>query len=167
MTKKCFFCNTSTARPKYCSDVCNKRAYHTRNSKGFLYGVHNKFWETETGIGLIWEKYVANLLNAKHLLFNLKGADIDWNGKMVDVKSAHLNFRKNKRGKPVKGQQKGYWGFKNAGKGKIDFLFCVGLDSNNNPAKLLLIPKSEYPKIGITVGWKSKYDKYIYKPPSA
>jgi hypothetical protein len=153
-------------RAKTCGVKCIKRRWYNKNvvSASYFKG-DAKFWKTETGIGLKGEAYVAKLLGAKMLLFNKFGADLDWDGKLIDVKTAHLNFRKNKRGVPVKSSQDGFWCFHHTGKEKlIDFVFCLGLDKNGNVAKRLLIPFNEYPKTGATVGHKSKYDKYAFRP---
>lgn len=156
-------CKTETNRPKFCCKKCIKRAWYLRNSPSVRsYGVSKEFWNTETGIGFKWEKYVAKLLGAKHMIFNNGGADLDWNGKLVDVKSSNLYIRKNKRGKPVSSKQSGVWVF-NRGKEKhIDFFFCIALEENK-PVKMLLIPSDKFPKTGTVIGWKSSYDKYIFK----
>lgn len=141
--------------------------YHKRKPNS-LYNNPKAFYTTATGIGFKWEKYVAKILGGEHLEFNgrsieTKRADIVWDNKLIDVKSAHLNKRKNKRGKPVKSEQKGFWAFKPSYiKENIDYIFCVCLDEKENPIKLLLIPSKEYPKSGLTVGHISKYDKYLF-----
>lgn len=156
-------CKTETKRPKFCCKQCIKKAWYLRNSPNVRsYGLSDEFWNTETGIGFKWEKYVADLLGAKHLAFNNGGADLDWNGKLVDVKASNLYTRKNKRGKPVLSAQSGVWVF-NRGKEKpVDFFFCIAL-KENKPVKMLLIPNEHFPKKGAVIGWSSSYDKYIFK----
>lgn len=156
-------CKTETKRPKFCCKQCIKKAWYLRNSPNVRsYGLSDEFWNTETGIGFKWEKYVADLLGAKHLEFNNGGADLDWNGKLVDVKASNLYTRKNKRGKPVLSEQSGVWVF-NRGKEKpVDFFFCIAL-KENKPVKMLLIPNEHFPKKGAVIGWNSSYDKYIFK----
>jgi len=174
MIKSCLFCKTAISLSGrkdriYCSKVCLKRDWYCSRHKTTYFKNPDSFFLTHTGIGFKWEKYVAKLLKARHLVFNGRNnkterADLDWNGKLVDVKSAHLNFRKNKRGKPVAGEQKGYWSFKSTGKEKkIDFVVCVGVDNLEKPVRVFLFPADEYPKNGVTIGWNSKYDKYLYK----
>ena len=158
---KCLVCKKGINRPKFCSHKCSAHAWYLRNNpKAKSYKVNSAFWKTETGIGFKWEKYVAKFLKAEHLKFNKGGADLKWNGKMVDVKSSNLYRRKNKRGKPVLSKQSGVWVF-NRGKNKpLDFFFCVAL-KNNKPFKMLLIPNDNFPKKGLVIGMKSKYDKYL------
>lgn len=164
--KKCLFCNKTIDpnRKKYCSTQCIKRAWYLKNNPNVrMYRANNpKFWETETGIGLKWEQFAAKLLKAKLLLFNMKGADLDWNGKMVDVKVCNLYKRKFKRGKPVKSNQAGVWVFNRNKEKLVDFFFCIAL-LKNKPHKLLLIPGDEFPKKGLVIGHKSTYDKFSWK----
>lgn len=160
---KCLMCKKETKRPKFCCKKCIKRAWYLRNSLNTKsYGISDEFWNTETGIGFKWEKYVAKLLGAKHMVFNKNGADLEWNGKLVDVKASNLYTRKNKRGKPVSSQQSGVWVF-NRGKEKpVDFFFCIAL-KDNKPVKMLLIPSDKFPKVGAVIGWKSSYDRYMFE----
>lgn len=160
---KCLFCNNLIPpnRKKYCSTICVKRAWQLRhypNTKSY-FAKNPDFWKTETGIGFRWEKWGAKLLKAKHLKFNKNGGDLDWNGKIVDVKSSILYKRKIKRNKPVKSEQAGCWGF-NRGKIKpIDYFLCICV-LNDKPKKVLLIPNNKFSKTGIVIGHKSKYDKF-------
>ena len=160
----CLFCNKPTPRPRYCSTICIKRAWYLRNNPNVksYFAKNPDFWKTETGIGLKWEKYGAKLLKAKHLLFNNRGSDLDWNGKMVDVKSAKLYKRKLKRGKPygLKHKVLGTWVFHFENKTNPDFFLCICL-IENKPFKILLIPNNNLPRKGITVGWKSYYNKFL------
>lgn len=166
----CRFCGIDKGKRKlYCSVQCIKKAFYLKRHPHCHYGDQKGFWESETGVGFKWEKYVADLIGGKHLEFNGKHtetqrADILWNGYFVDVKSARLNKRKNKRGKPVLSEQKGYWVFKGGRPKKIDYIFCVCVGENEKVEKILKIPFKEYNyKVGITVGWNSiKYDKYLY-----
>lgn len=159
--RPCLFCERETERPKYCSVKCIKRAWYLRKNPVSYFGDDKRFWGTETGIGLRWELFVAKLLNAKHLLFN-KGPDLDWDGKSVDVKVSNLYFRKNKRGKPVSSKQSGYWVFNRNKSKKIDLFFCVAL-KDGKPYKMLLMPDANFPKIGLVIGWKSSYDRFLFK----
>jgi len=112
-----------------------------------------KFWKSNTGIGFRWERYAAKLLNARHIEFNKNGADLDWNGKKVDVKVANPFRRKDIKGASA------VWVF-NRGKPKaMDFFFCIALEKNA-PIKTLLIPSTKFPAKGIVIGKKSKYDMY-------
>jgi len=169
ITRNCTFCNkefTPNTRVQInCSIQCTKNKYYKRKcielGKSSIFVNEEDFYKTETGIGFKWEKYVADKLGATHLEFNLDGLDIDWNGKLIDVKSAHLNKRKNKRGKPVVGKQLGYWNFKGWGLNEPSFFVCVCVNDDESVEKTLIIPSSLYPKQGITVGQKSKYDIYL------
>lgn len=160
--RNCLFCgrNRPLDRPKYCSYKCVKRAWWKIRHPNSYYAHSKKFWDSDTGQGFYWEKWTAKYLGAKHIPFNKLGADLDWNGKSVDVKSATLYRRKNKHGKPVKKIQSGVWGF-NRGKEKpIDFFFCICIE-NNKVVKKYLIPGNEFPNVGLVMGRKSKYDKFI------
>ena len=161
----CLLCGRikSLKRKKYCSIQCVKRAWYIRNNPNIKgYFVKNpEFWKTETGIGFKWEKWAAKVLGAKHLKFNNRGGDLDWNGKIVDVKSTALTKRKFKRGKPIRKEQKGYWCFNRGEKKKMDFFFCIAI-LNNKPYKVFLIPDKYFPLAGCSIGWKSKYDKFIF-----
>lgn len=173
MDNKCNFCGEDKGtRPLYCSSDCIKRAWRSKRFPNYYYnnkGNNQTFWESETGIGMKWEIYIADLIGGEHLMFNHKDkktqrADILWDGKLIDVKSAHLNKRKNKRGKAVVGAQKGYWVFKGGKPKDIDYIFCVCIGQDEKVEKVLMIPFNEYNySIGISVGWKSAYDKFIYK----
>lgn len=135
--------------------------WYLKRNPNCYYGKDNaKFWKSETGVGFYWERYVAKMIGGTHLEFNKNGSDIDWNGKLVDVKTSSLYHRKNKRGKPVIGEQKGVWGFKR-GKAKSDFFFFVCL-LDGKPFKFYLVPDSYFPKSGTVIGWESAYDKFLY-----
>ena len=166
MNEKCLFCKKTKnpRRLRYCSDICIKRAWYFRkypNSASF-FNESKEFWGTSTGIGFTWEKYVADLLGATHLTFNKNGADLNWNGKLVDVKSCNLYKRKFKRGKKVLSEQSGVWVFNRNKPKKVDFFFCVAL-KDNVPFKKLLIPFKYFPKKGLVIGFNSKYDKFEFK----
>ena len=163
---KCLFCNKLIPKKrlykqtKYCSVKCNKRAWYIRhnpNTKSY-FANNPDFWKTETGIGFKWEIYASKKLGAKHLKFG-RGADLDWNGKLIDVKASNLYKRKFKRSKPVKSEQKGYWIFNRNKIKPIDYFFCICL-LKNKPYKIYLIPANKFPKVGLVLGHKSKYDKY-------
>ena len=146
----------------YCSKNCVKRAWYFKkypNTKSY-FAKNPNFWKTETGKGFRWEKYSAKLLGAKHLKFNRYGADLDWNGKKVDVKSCNLYKRKIERGKLIKGNRLGWWVFNRNKEKDMDFFLCICLEENK-PIKILLIPNNDFPKRGAVIGWKSKYDKFI------
>ena len=171
---KCIFCstlhnrfipNSSSIPAKYCSAKCIKRAWYLRNNPGVKsYFNHSKdFWKTETGIGFKWEKFGASLLGAKHLEFNNSGADLLWNDKFVDVKSCSLWRRKTSHGRPVRNFNKknGVWVFNRNKNKPVDYFLCIGL-VKNKPKKILLIPSGEFPRSGIVIGIKSKYDKFAF-----
>lgn len=89
--------------------------------------------------------------------------DLMWNNKTVDVKTVNIYKRKNKRGKPVKKEQSGWWNF-GKGKNTADYYFCICL-VGHIPSRYYLIPKEYYNK-GVCIGYKSKkYDKFKYKTP--
>lgn len=159
---KCLFCNKKLPekRYKYCSVVCIKRSWYLRkypNKKTYFSG-NPDFWKTSTGIGFKWEKWAAKFLEAKHLEFT-KGVDLEWNGKSVDVKVSNIYRRKFKRGLLIKGKQFGNWVFNRNKEKPVDFFFCIAL-LNGKPVKKLLIPEDKFPKKGMVIGKKSKYDIY-------
>lgn len=159
----CLFCNKPIAvnRRKYCSIICIKRAWYIRNNPNCksYFTKNPEFWNTETGVGFKWEKYAAKFLKAKHNEF-IKGIDLNWNGKLVDVKACNLYKRKFKRGKSVVGEQSGNWVFNRNKIKPVDFFFCCCL-KDNKLIKKYLIPNSNFPKIGAVIGLKSKYDKFL------
>ena len=168
---RCILCKSiisqlNSRRRKYCSTKCIKKAWYLRylkrNSNIKSYFTNNpNFWKTETGIAFKWEKYAAKLLGAKHLEFNVGIGDLDWNGKIIDVKVCNLYKRKNKRGKLVK-KSSGWWVFNRNKMKSLDFFFCICL-IDDKPHKMFLIPSTIFPSKGATIGQKSdKYDKYIY-----
>ena len=158
-------CREQEARVKYCSKQCVKRAYVLRknpNINSYFKTDNRKFWLTETGIGFKWEKYAAKKLGATHLEFNCAGADLDWNGKPVDVKSCTLYRPKEHKGRKTPNHS-GWWVFnRNSFKPEVEFFFCICLDENGKVVKELLIPASEFKGKGITVGHKSRYDSFIF-----
>lgn len=146
------FIPNSTKRPaRYCSTKCIKKAYYYRNNpEAKSLGKNDAFWETETGKGFKWEKYVADKMNGTHFEFNKDGVDVSFElaGKTVnvDVKAAE--------------QYRHWWVFnKNKPKPHIDYFYCVCL-KNGNVFKELLIPRESFKSCGISVGNKSSYDKY-------
>lgn len=152
----CLFCKKEKARVKYCSMRCGRNAHRIRTMPNVHSSFKNdpKFWDTTTGKGFKWEQYIAKLLNAEHIVFNI-GPDLDWKGKSVDVKCS----------KPIKripGKDTNNslaWIF-NRGKYKpIDFFACVCL-IDDKPHKVLLVPGDAFPRNGMAVGYESKYDKY-------
>jgi hypothetical protein len=167
---KCLFCNKDiplTRRHngwlKYCSIKCNKNAWYLRKYPTSKSHINNNplFWETETGKGFYWEKWSAKLLGAKHLEFNNSGADLDWNGKLIDVKSCELYKRKYAHGK-LAYERFGYWIFNRNNNKPIDYFLCICLKSNKL-VKKYLIPNNLFPKKGMSIGKLSpKYDKFIF-----
>lgn len=157
----CQFCKKKPARVRFCSPQCVKRDYRKRHFPNCLWNNLSYFNKTETGKGYKWEKYATKVLKAKHLEFNHEGADLDWNGKSVDVKSKEIAFRRFKHGKLILSKQLGTWTFPRGKMKKIDYFFCICL-IKGRVKKIYLIPGKIFPKYGITVGWKSIYDKYLF-----
>lgn len=146
--------NSKTIPARYCSVQCIKKAYYFRNSlnKKSL-GKSKLFWKTETGIGYKWEMYVAKILGGKHLPFNKNGVDVTAE---IDGTPVNLDVK-------VCNKYKNQWVFnKNKPKTHIDYYFCICLD-DNHPTKMFLIPTQSFTSCGITVGNKSKYDKFIFQ----
>lgn len=85
--------------------------------------------------------------------------DILWRGKTVDVKTLNICKRKKIRGKEIKREPSGHWTVIK-GKNSADFYLCVCLE-NEKPKKIYLIPGTAFKK-AITIGNKSKYDKFLY-----
>lgn len=166
MRKTCLFCGQPLNPPRkiFCSRPCIKHSWYLRHNPGAksYYNKSPDFWKTETGIAVYWERKSAQLLGARHNLFGA-GADLDWNGKTVDVKVCQLYRRKLKRGKAVKSQQQGVWVFNRNKLKPIDFFLCWCLQGEAIK-KLLLIPADQFARAGITVGLYSKYDKYKLPP---
>lgn len=161
---KCKLCGKETNRPKYCSSKCIKQAWYVRNlgdKKSSLVG-NPEFWNTETGIGFKWEKYVADKLNGEHLHFNKDGIDVCVGNTNYDVKVCEAYKRKKHKGKIINTNPKyRWWVFnKNKPKSYINFYYCICL-VDGKPVKELKIPINEFKSCGITVGMKSVYDKFI------
>lgn len=157
--KKCFCGNTVPLyRNKHCSTICVKRFWYIKKLKkdnSSFFGNRSKFLKTETGLGFFWEQKVALMLGARHYPFNKYGGDILADIGWVDVKVC------NKYKTPRGGFQ---WVFnRNKKKKEVLWYFCVCLDGKKL-VKMLLIPSSQFPKMGATVGSVSKYDKFIYTP---
>jgi hypothetical protein len=165
---KCLFCNKCIPLirlkkwTKYCSEKCNKRSWylkHNPKSKSYLNN-NPEFWKTETGKGFYWEKWSAKLLGAKHLEFNKNCADLNWNGKLVDVKSSNIYLRKFAHGRPVGKKRNGLWVFHRNNNKPMDFFFCICLNKDKI-VKKYMIPNSFFPK-AISIGKISKYDKFLF-----
>jgi len=158
-------------RNKYCSIRCNQRAWYVKhlklgNSSILLPETKEKWEETETGKGYLWEALIAKKIGVEHLNSNYfgKGADLKWGGLLIDVKTSELYKRVARKKKLVvnRFKQPGWWGF-NRGKFKpeIDFFLCVGL-INGKPYKVYLIPSKDFPMVGACISpRKSKYNKYL------
>lgn len=159
---KCGQCNKTIYPPreKYCSVKCIKRASYLKthpDTQSILRGDEG-FWLTETGKGYRWEKYVAKLLGAEHIPFNGHAPDLMRGDEKIDVKSCELYKRKTKYGKSdIKCS--GWWVFNRNQEKPMDFFCCVCL-IDNKPEKILLIPADKFTGMGITVGHKSRHDKY-------
>jgi hypothetical protein len=158
---KCLFCGENTTRPKFCSPKCIKHAWYCKKHPNSFYSNSQSFWKSNTGIGFTWEKYIAKKIGARHLEFNHSGADLDWKGKLVDVKASNI-YKRSKKGNRIIGsnsKQFGNWVF-NRGKDKpIDFFCCVCI-LGNKPFKILMIPNEEFGQHGCVVGRNSKFDIY-------
>lgn len=158
----CKQCALPTDRPKFCSVKCCKQFWYLSHSDSVHYNISDDFWKTKTGIGLRWEKFAAELLGATHNLFAGSDADLVWKGLLVDVKASNLYRRKEKSGKAVKNEQSGWWVFNRNKEKPIDFFLCVAL-IEDKPFRVFLIPSEFFPKKGAVIGWKSKYNKFIYQ----
>lgn len=146
----------------YCSTKCIKRASYLRRNPNVKSIFRDKsFWNTETGIGFKWERYIAKLIGANHIKFNKLGVDLEKDGLLIDVKASNLYKRKRKNGKVVNSDQSGVWVFNRNKEKKVDFFFCVCL-INNKVNKILKIPSNKFSTSGITIGIDSKYDKFIF-----
>lgn len=155
---KCLLCKKAKARKRYCSTICIKRAWLARKNPNSIFNNSPEFWKTETGKAVYWEKWAARRLGAKHLMFNRNLGDLDWNGKIIDVKVCNLYKRKLKRGQPTKNIF-GNWVFNRNKPKNIDYFLCICL-IGKKIEKILLIPNNEFPKIGLTIGKKSYFDKF-------
>jgi hypothetical protein len=150
---------------KYCSERCNKRAYYIRKHKF----IHSALLEGAnlnscTQKGLLWEQYLSSILGAECVSNISMNQDIDiiWNGCNIDVKSCNKYKRKYHHYKLTNPDNiYGWWVFnRNTKKDNIHSFLCVCLD-NNKIVKIYLIPSNIFPSSGITIGNKSKYDKYL------
>lgn len=120
---------------------------------------------SSTHKGRYWEELIAFIFGAHDMNQTKMGAryDLDLDGLKIDVKSSQLFMRKRRRGKECK-QKNGVWIF-NKNKNNADVFLCVcanGLDI----VKLLLVPSEIFGRTGISVGEKSKFDKYAISLPS-
>lgn len=157
----CLVCRKTrpSNRPKYCSNKCVKRAWRLKNNIGvsFFHPNNRAAWyKTQTGIAYKWELYAEKILGGKWQGF-CAPYDVIWKDKKIDVKVCELYFKK-----PYKS---GQWVFNKHSRGvrrdkKLDYLFCIGL-VNGKPKKIWLIPYDSV-KTGITIGQKSKYDRYLF-----
>ena len=171
----CVFChkyipksrtNYNHPKPRYCSQSCIKRAYYLRKNPETRSHLRDKRpWRfTETGKGRHWEEFACNLLGGVLQPYG-SPFDIAWNGKTVDVKSASLYKRSNKRGEPISASSQTGWFRFDRGElmKQIDYFFCVGL-VDGVPYKIYLIPGSEFGKRGVTITPRvSKYDNFLYR----
>lgn len=153
-------------RLKYCSKICNKNSWRFKNSNVKNSTVRDGAgFGSTTQKGLFWENYIAKKLDGAICVSNERMnqvSDVIWNGMKIDVKSCNLFKRKIHHGKPAKNLF-GWWVFnRNSFKKEIDYFACVCV-IKNKVEKIYLIPTSEFPKSGITIGQKSKYDKFLTK----
>lgn len=172
---KCLFCKKEIPperytkwhhKIKYCSPICGKRYIYLKNTKHktSFFKNKNEWLLTNMGKGYYWEVFANNILKGELQKFG-SSFDILWKGKKVDVKSSSLYKRKYKRGKPVKGEQTGWFTFHKYSRKKkdgIDYLFCIGV-IENKPYKMWLIPFDKVNKVFcITPNPSKKYDKYLF-----
>ena len=138
-------------RLKYCSTLCNKRAWYIRNKK-----TKRSIFDGNPIMGIEWENWFIKTFGAERpsRSFNTP-ADFIYEGRAIDLKVANLT------GKYPK------WTFRKPGKGheEIDEYICLALD-DNKLIKSFRIPAKEYPLHGMKVGRAySKYDKYLFELP--
>lgn len=160
---KCILCGEPTKKTnRYCSTRCIKRAHYLRKYPDCKSHINNnpEFWETETGIGFKWEKFIAKKLGATHLEFNKGGADLQLGDELIDVKASQPYHRKHKRGKKITGETANLWIFNRNKIKPVDWFVCVCL-SGKSVVKILKIPSRAFTRTGISVGVNSKYNKYI------
>lgn len=141
-----------------------KRRIISRRSSRKINGTTEEgFLKSDTYKGFLMEKRALKYFpGGRHMNAEIMNApyDIEWGGLKIDVKSRELYKRKNKRGKPVKREQKGYWTF-SKGKNDSDYYFCLCL-VEHKLIKIYFIPKEHFGN-GICVGMKSKkYDRFLF-----
>lgn len=171
---QCTFCGKPNyrdrvrcSRLKYCSDICNKRAYVVRKKNAlysrFLPQTRLDYYEkTASGKAFFWEIWAAEKMGAEHANRDVmnKPYDLLIDGKTIDVKIAELYKRKMKRGRKT-GEVSGTWCFHSEPWAQSNFFLCIGL-VQNKPEKIFYIPHDEMPSKGCTIGrHKSKYDKFL------
>lgn len=151
---KCIVCGNkrNATRKKYCSIRCTKLAWSIKNKGTKSYIAHNEdFFNTETGKGFTWEAWFAKKIGAKHTPFSSDGVDVKDGNTNYDVKVCEAY--KTPRG----GFQ---WVFnRNNYKEHIHYYACIAL-KGGKPQRLLILPSEDFPKSGMTIGNKSKYDVY-------
>lgn len=109
------------------------------------------FFNTETGKGFTWEAWFAKKINAEHTPFSLDGVDVKDGKTNYDVKVCEAYTA------PRGATQ---WVFnRNNYKEHIHYYACIALE-NGVPKRLLVLPSKDFPKSGMTIGRKSKYDVY-------
>lgn len=139
---------------KYCSSLCNKRAWYMRHNKP-----KESIFTTNPPKGILWEEWFIKKFHAKRPSESLNTSfDFFLNNEKIDLKVCELYKRKFKRGKPVK-KTVGWWTFNRNGS-ECDFMICIGL-VNNKVARVFKIPEAFFPSKGATISpIKSKYDQY-------
>jgi len=131
---------------------CIKLAWAIKHKGTKSYLAHNEgFYGTETGKGFTWEKWFADKIGAEHTAFSRDGVDVRKGDVNYDVKVCEAYT--NPRGATQ-------WVFnRNNYKEHIHYYACIALQ-DGKPKRLLLLPSKDFPKSGMTIGRKSKYDIY-------
>jgi hypothetical protein len=162
---KCQLCHKKVPknRKKFCSYFCVKRSWYLKQ-KSFKHSalVEGANFNSSTQKGFFWELHAAKLLKAICVSKKIMNRewDLEKENFKIDVKSSNIYKRKLKHGKAVKNCS-GVWIF-NKNSENIDYFFCICL-IKNKPEKYYLIPNKFFPTSGISIGGKSKYDKYLFK----
>lgn len=135
---------------------------HARKKSGTT---KNSYLQSETHKGWLAEKEVLCFLDgALHVNDGNMNRpyDILWNGIKIDVKSKNIYKRKNKRGKPVKKTQSGWWTFGKGNSEEADYYLCLCKEKGKT-IKMYYIPKHAFGK-GVCIGHNSKkYDRYLFR----
>ena len=125
---------------KWCSIACRSRAFRRKNGQGESFAFRA-------------EELASEMYNCT--VDRKSKVDTIIEGKLVDIKASKPYKRPNRPNTE-------YWVFNRSSKEqKPDYFLCMCFDKNENLVRTYEIPGEEFPDRGITIGQKSKWDKYL------
>ncbi len=142
------------------------RRLHPRNSKAFNKSIKSSYISHGTSVGYKGEIEALSILKGSKRIF--KPCDLEWKGKLVDVKTGikHLYVNKHVNGDRVSGNTYKWKFLLSKQKGKVDYFLVICKDLDERIEHIFLIPDKEIEVKNLSIPEKNihKYSKYLLAP---